>query len=219
MSDKYYRGLKSTIDDVKNKLQLASMNLEINENKNSISGIKNDISRININKTDIASNLSKIGANTNDITNNLSKIESITKSIFMKNLLNILYYDVDVKISDIFFEKSYVINAKKTDFLEIKFKILLVYDDSSNAKFVNTIFTLHDDDDDAKLYWTSYNNSDYLNDYGTNDVLLQNYIYFTFDRDITNLKIRISFTWTKSDIDITYSSSITDRLVIKHYGN
>ena len=219
MSDKYYRGLKSTIDDLKNKLELASMNLEINENKNSISGIKNDISGININKTDIASNLSKIGANTNDITNNLSKIESITKSIFMKNLLNILYYDVDVKISDIFFEKSYVINAKKTDFLEIQFKILLVYDDSSNAKFVNTIFTLHDDDDDTKLYWTSYNNSDYLNDYGTNDVLLQNYIYFTFDRDITNLKIRISFTWTKSDIDITYSSSITDRLIVKHYGN
>ena len=46
----------------------------------------------------------------------------------MKNLLNILYYDVDVKISDIFFEKSYVINAKKTDFLEIQFKILLVYE-------------------------------------------------------------------------------------------
>ena len=65
----------------------------------------------------------------------------------MKNLLNILYYDVDVKISDIFFEKSYVINAKKTDFLEIQFKILLVYDDTSNAKFVNTIFTLYDDDD------------------------------------------------------------------------
>ena len=49
--------------------------------------------------------------------------------------------------------------------------------------------------------------------------LLQNYIYFTFDRDITNLKIRISFTWTRDNIDITYSSSITDRLIVKHYGN
>ena len=174
--------------------------------------------KTDINKNNVKSNLDKIDKNTSDIANNLSKIESITKSIFMKNLLNILYYDVDVKISDMFFEKSYVINAKKTDFLEIQFKILLIYDHTSNAKFVNTIFTLYDDDD-TKLYWTSYNNSDYINDYGTNDVLLQNYIYFTFDRDITNLKIRISFTWTRPNIDITYSSSTTDRLIIKHYGN
>ena len=193
--------------------------MSIKDIQDSLDNVKNyNLEQIDTNKTDIASNLSKIGANTNDITNNLSKIESITKSIFMKNFLNILYYDVDVKISDIFFEKSYVINAKKTDFLEIQFKILLVYEDTSNAKFVNTIFTLYDDDD-KKVYWTSYNNSDYLNDYGSNDVLLQNYIYFTFDRDITNLKIRISFTWTRANIDITYSSSITDRLIIKHYGN
>ena len=43
MSDRYYRGLKNIINDTKHKLQLASMNLKINENKNSISGIKNDI--------------------------------------------------------------------------------------------------------------------------------------------------------------------------------
>ena len=47
MSDKYYRGLKSTIGDVKLKLQLALMTLKINENRNIISGIKNDISGIN----------------------------------------------------------------------------------------------------------------------------------------------------------------------------
>ena len=47
MSDKYYRGLRNTLNDVKNKLQLASMTLKINENKNNISGIKNDISEIN----------------------------------------------------------------------------------------------------------------------------------------------------------------------------
>ena len=151
---------------------------DIQDSLNSVKDINSE--QINTNKTDIASNLSKIGANTNDILNSLSKIESITKSIFMKNLLNILYYDVDVKISDIFFEKSYVINAKKTNFLEIQFKILLVYDHSSNAKFVNTIFTLYDDDDDTKLYWTSYNNSDYINDYGTNDVFITKLYLFYF---------------------------------------
>ena len=44
---KYYPGLVSSINDVKYKLQLASMTLKINENKNNISGIKNDISEIN----------------------------------------------------------------------------------------------------------------------------------------------------------------------------
>ena len=36
MSDKYYRGIRSTIDDAKYKLQFASMTLRINENKNNI---------------------------------------------------------------------------------------------------------------------------------------------------------------------------------------
>ena len=153
-----------------------------------------------------------------NVKNITSKIDNLEKSIYLKNLLNMLYYGVDVKISDIFFEKSYVINAKKTDFLEIQFKILLIYDFISNAKYVNTIFTLYDDDFN-EVYWASYDNSDYINDHGTNNMLLQNYIYFTFDRDITNLKIRIGFTRTRSDIGITYKSSITDRLVIKHYGN
>ena len=194
--------------------------MSIKDIQDSLDNVKNiNLEQIDTNKTDIASNLSKIGANTNEISSNLSEIESVKNSIFLKNLLNILYYDDDVNITDIFFENTYAINAKKTDFLEIQFKILLIYNDSiSNAKYVNTIFTLYDDDFN-EVYWASYDNSDYINDHGTNNMLLQNYIYFTFDRDISNLKIRIGFTRTRSDIGITYKSSITDRLVIKHYGN
>ena len=91
MSDKYYRGLRNTLNDVKNKLQLASMTLKINENKNSISGIKNDISginnfsdKINDNTNDIASNLTKIGDNETNISSNLGKINDI-KSILPKS--------------------------------------------------------------------------------------------------------------------------------------
>ena len=64
MSDKYYRGLINSVDNVKQKLQLALMTLKINENRNIISGIKNDISeinnfsdKINNNETNISSNL------------------------------------------------------------------------------------------------------------------------------------------------------------------
>ena len=229
IKDNFYVTFKNNYNKIKIVLDLyrvyrhgaGNFNLElINESFVNITYLdKNDISlKIDTNKNDISTNLSKIGANTNEISSNLSEIESVKNSIFLKNLLNILYHDVDVKITNIFFENTYVINAKKTDFLEIQFKILLIYDFISNAKYVNTIFTLYDDDFN-EVYWASYDNSDYINDYGTNDMLLQNYIYFTFDRDITNLKIRISFTWTRDNIDITYKSSITDRLVIKHYGN
>ena len=47
MSNKYYRGIRNSIDDTKYKLQLASMSLKINENKHNINGIKSNISGIN----------------------------------------------------------------------------------------------------------------------------------------------------------------------------
>ena len=39
MTDKYYRGIQNSMDNTKYKLQLASMTLKINENKNDINGI------------------------------------------------------------------------------------------------------------------------------------------------------------------------------------
>ena len=74
MSDKYYRGLRNFLNDTKYKLQLASITLKINENKNNINGIKNDISginnfsdKINDNETNISNNLEKINDNNDDI--------------------------------------------------------------------------------------------------------------------------------------------------------
>ena len=74
MSDKYYRGLRNSLNDVKYKLQLASMTLRINENRNNITTIKNDISginnfsdKINDNETNISNNLTKINDNDDDI--------------------------------------------------------------------------------------------------------------------------------------------------------
>ena len=74
MSEKYYRGLINSVGNAKLKLQLALMTLKINENRNIISGIKNDISeinnfsdKINVNETNISSNLLKINDNKNDI--------------------------------------------------------------------------------------------------------------------------------------------------------
>ena len=146
MSDKYYRGLRNIINDTKYKLQLASMTLKINENKNSISGIKNDISginnfsdKINDNETNISSNLSKI----NDIVSNLTKIND-NKTNISTNLtkINTNKSDIDEinsNLSNIDFnsgnkfsienffiynieiEKNYILNKDKTNFSIFKY--------------------------------------------------------------------------------------------------
>ena len=62
-TDKYYRGIKKSMDDTKYKLQLASMELKINENKNDINGIKSDISIIDDFSDDIGTNTSNTSSN------------------------------------------------------------------------------------------------------------------------------------------------------------
>ena len=95
--------------------------------------------------------------------------------------------------------------------------MLLKYDHICNAKYVSTNFILYGDDGN-ELYIASYSNNDYIGI--TNiDVLLNNSFYFNLDNDTTNLKILISFSMTRSGLNITYSSINTNRLIIKHYGN
>ena len=95
--------------------------------------------------------------------------------------------------------------------------MLLKYDDVSNAKYVTTNFILYDDNGN-ELYTASYDNSDHIANSNT-DILLNNAFYFNFDNDTINLKILISFSKTRSGLNITYSSINTNRLIVKHYGN
>ena len=110
MSDKYYRGIKNSINDTKYKLQFASMSLKINEDENNIDGIKNDISgisdfsdEIGTNKSDIASNLAKINDNESNITSNLGKLNNI------KN-------DMTIKIKKDIYEKTFIISNMYTTY-------------------------------------------------------------------------------------------------------
>ena len=138
MSDKYYRGLRNFLNDTKYKVQLASMTLKINENKNNISGIKSDISginnfsdKINDNETNISDNLSKIDDNTNDIASNLTKIGNNKNNIdeINKNLSNIDFiwgnkYSIEnFFIYNIEIEKNYNLNKDKRDFSIFKYTL------------------------------------------------------------------------------------------------
>ena len=95
--------------------------------------------------------------------------------------------------------------------------MLLKYNDVSNAKYVTTNFMLYDNNGN-ELYITSYDNSDYIANSNT-DILLNNAFYYNFDSDTTNLKIVISFSKSRSGLNITYSSVNTNQLILKHYGN
>ena len=138
MSDKYYRGLRNILNDVKFKLQLASMDLKINENKNNISGIKNDISeinnfsdKINDNSSDISSNLGKINDNSSSISNNSSKIDSNTLNITgIKDDLSNIDFNSGNKFSiekffmyNIEIDNSYNLNKDETSFSIFKYTL------------------------------------------------------------------------------------------------
>ena len=122
MSDRYYRGLRNILNDTKHKLQLASMTLKINENKNNISGIKNDISEINnfsdkldTNTSSISSNLGKIDINTSSISSNKDLIIANTSDIsdkIDKNTSSISNISEFILKSDKDFEKTYNIEPQ-----------------------------------------------------------------------------------------------------------
>ena len=154
----------------------------------------------------------------NTVNSISTRVDSLEKSLYLKNLFNTLYHNNDIKVSHIFFDKTYTLNAKKNDFLEIYFKLLLKYNNISEAKYVTTNFILYDMSNGRELYSASYNNSDYIGLANIN-VLLNNAFYFNFDNDIEKLKIAITFSWTRTGLNITYSSINTNRLIIKHYGN
>ena len=95
--------------------------------------------------------------------------------------------------------------------------MLLKYENISNAKYVDTNFIFYDDNN-KELHSVSYDNNDYIGI--TNiDILLNNSFYFNFDNDANKLKIAITFSVTRTGLNITYSSINTNRLIIKHYGN
>ena len=164
MSDKYYRGLRNFLNDTKHKLQLASMNLKINENKNNISGIKNDISeinnfsdKINDNETNISDNLSKINDNDNDINEIRSNLNNIKNDLsdFKINysIQNLFIYNINV-------EKNYTLNKDNPEFsifsnnleddfksnsiLEVDCKILYNYTTYNNIGALIHVFKLYD---------------------------------------------------------------------------
>ena len=169
MSDKYYRGIRNSLNDTKYKL--AYMTLKINENKNNISGIKSDTSgindfseKINDNETNISNNLEEINTNDNDIDemkSNLNDIKNdlsdfkINKNISNYSIQNLFIYNINV-------ENDYTLNKDNPEFsifynlednfksnsiLEVNCKLLYDYTDYNNIGTLMHVFKLYDEND------------------------------------------------------------------------
>ena len=244
MSDKYYRGLISSINDVRYKLQLASMTLKINENKNNITGIKNDMSginnfsdKINDNETNISGNLGKINTNTGDIASNLGKINNNNTNDITDNLgkINNNSSDISDNLGKINDNKDNIAdNLGKINNIEndlVNFKInysiqnLFMYNidiekeiilDIKNSKY--TIFSYNIEDDFKSNSYLELN-CDILYDYaGYDHIGRLNHIFKFYDKNNT-LFHEIKFLKTNAGDNLKDNLNQNDLFYVKINNN
>ena len=181
-----------------NRHGLENINLEIDDdsiNYININYIEKNNEDIEKNKSDISTNLIKINSNEDDIAYNLNEINYLknNKSTqYLKNVYNILFYDKKTQIDfrNIFYEKVFDVNGNKNDFIEMKFKIDLQYEDISERNYVKTICEIFDENDNG-LHIISVTNNNYT--YFSNRVIVDEYIFYNFTKDIKKLDLLLNF--------------------------
>ena len=155
--------------------------------------------------------------NLEQINTNKEKINNISTKLYLKNLYNDIYHNNDVNtITNIFFDKTYNLNAKQNDFIEINFNLLIKYDNTENSKHITTNFIFYNMENGQELISYSYDNYKFIGNSNT-DILLKDSFYYNFNEDVNKLKIAITFTKRRSYVKISYSSINNNRLIVKHY--
>ena len=209
-----------------NRHGIGNINLEIdddNENYINVDYIdRNNEERINTNKNNISTNLIKINSNEDDILYNLNEINYIKNNnskSYLKNVYNILFYNNNEQISfkdEIFYEKIFDTNASINDFIEIKFKIDLQYRNINDRNYVKNIYEILDENDNS-LYIKSASNSEYS--YFSNRVIIDEEIFYTFNKNIKKSKILIKFQKLSASrvIYLYYIKNLNYRFILKHY--
>ena len=241
MSDKYYRGLRNSLNDAKYKLLLASMTLKINENKNNSNGINSNISeinnfseKINTNENDISNNLEKI--NTNDIVeikSNLNNIKNlsnfkISKNISNYSIQNLFIYNIDIennytlnKDNPKFSVFSYNLedNFKSNSLLEVNCNLLYDYNNYNNIGTLIYVFKLYDENNTLLHEYKNLksNSGDNLKAF-LNQIDL---FYVKLNEDYSVIKIELVLS-ILDNIDKTvscklYNSLSSNFVCIKHY--
>ena len=137
---------------------------------------------------------------------------------YLKNVYNILFYNKKTQIDfrGIFFQKVFDVNGNKNDFIELKFKIDLQYEDISERNYVKTIYEIFDENDNS-LYIKSVTNDNYS--YFSNRVIVDENIFYNFNKLPKKIKFVIKFQMLLSRIIyLYYIKNDNYRLTIKNYG-
>ena len=153
-----------------------------------------------------------------NIQDSLNTVKNIENNIKLKNVYNILFYNErkQIDFKNYFFDKSYLLNIKKDDFIEIDLRMLLDYENIDNSNIIITEFRLYNDDE--QIYTDTFNNGDYISH--KNFVFINKNIFYNFEKDTTKLRILIFFYMLRSEIvKIWYEPKNLDRFIIKHYGD
>ena len=228
---------KKNYNKIKINLQLhrhnrhgaGNINLEIDDDNESYINIdyldrNNDGNneQVDTNTRDISSNLGKINTNVTDISSNLNEINYLKKNKhtqYLKNVYNILFYNNNEQISfkdEIFYEKIFELNANKNDFLEMSFKIEIEYRNINDRNYVKNIYEILDENNN-RLYIKTISNDEY--NYFSNKVIIDEYIFYNFNKNVKKLKLIIKFQKLSASrvIYLYYIKNDNYRLVIKNY--
>ena len=183
---------------------------------------RNNKERINKNKNNISTNLIKINSNEDDILTNLNEINYLKNNkSYLKNVYNILFYNNNEQISfkdEIFYEKIFELNANKNDFIEMSFKIELEYRNINDRNYVKNIYEIFDENNN-RLYIKTISNDEYS--YFSNRVIIDENIFYNFNKDIKKIKFVIKFQKLSASrvIYLYYMKNLNYRFILKHYGN
>ena len=163
----------------------------------------------------------KINSNEDEILYNLREIDYIKYNNSTQYLKNVkIFYFMIRKLKliskECFMKKIFEVNNNRNDFIEMNFKIDLQYEDISERNYVKTIFEIFDENDNS-LYIESVTNNNYT--YFSNRVIVDENIFYNFNKDIKKIKFVIKFQMLLSRvINIFYIKNDNYRLVIKNYG-
>ena len=205
-----------------------STNLEkINTN---VADISSNLGLISTNTSSISTNSGQISTNTSSIASNLSKINNI----ILKNIYTFIpFYDHDdydpdgeknrIPVNRLFFTKTFKMNIKKNDFIELNLRMFLEYEIIDNAHIVDTLIKCFDDNE--RIYFIKYRNGNFIEYINKKFVFLNNTIIYHFEKDTENLKIEIRFEYEGTVFPLGVkkiwhvSRNTTDQWILKHYRN
>ena len=208
-----------------------SISTNLGKINTNVADISSNLGLISTNTSSISTNSGQISTNTSSIASNLSKINNITNNIILKNLYTFIpFYDHDdydadgeknrIPVNRLFFTKTFKMNIKKNDFIELNLRMFLEYETLDNAHIVDTLIKFFDDDE--RIYFIRYRNGNFLA--YDKFVFLNNNIIYHFEKDTENLKIEIRFEYSGTvfplGVDKIWhvSRNTIDQWILKHYG-